>query len=455
MVKTRISILFGVIALTVLTACPSMLKRAPTASRETSAAESLRPLTKAVIAKRSRVCSILEGFPKPSGQKLAFEKGQIGGLCQPFVRGTRATLDKCGEPGTDPYTLVANDHPTHEHSTQKHQTQSRGTWPSRNQMYSKGRINLLADPVHQEQLPGLYKRIETIRNQAAQTCCGDDIQCQTAMTRVDVSICQPKDDPNASDPCVFGGTFEMAGRNYAQIFGGLTRIYRSNDTNASDDTRELGRIASKNLGSVNTDRILASLAPDEFTPLGGRIILTSYVPKNEGARALEPTLHHEFGHACSMIRMQTAAAKGTTVEKRTKALRALKWLDTVKHRCDLDAELPEAYFDFWETLGESRELASCMVKLTELNRRGEIDRPCAGLCPGHYLEEAVGVAFSMLNGDVSGLAESVYPNTCDHMRDRQHPMVADVVECLAQHSPRFRSRVATAYGCSVNVASGS
>lgn len=434
MANPALSLAFGALALTILTACPSNLKRPATASRETSALEVLKPVAPGQSAvKRLRVCSILREYPKAAGEKLAFESGKIGGLCQPFVRGTRASLDRCGEAGTDPYTLVSSG--MHSHATE------RAIWPSRNQMYSKGKINLLADPAHQTQLPRFYRRIETIRTAAAETCCGDDVQCKAAMNRVDVSVCQPKDDPEASDPCVFGGTFEMAGRNYAAIFAGLSRMYRSGDT------MELGAIASKNLPMVDPNRLHTAMEPSDFAPLGGRIILTSYVPKSQGARALEPTLHHEFGHACSMIRMQTAAASGVSSESRAKALRAVKWLDQVKRRCDLGADLPEAYYDFWETMGESRGLASCLFKLTDLNRKGEIDKPCDGVCPGHYLEEAVGVAFSMLNGDVSGLAESVYPNTCDHMRDRQHPMVSDVVECLAQHSPRFRKKVASAYGC--------
>ncbi len=427
------SILLGALALSALTACPSMLKRPSTASRETSAAAFPRAPARAAASERSRVCSILKEYPKPAGEKLAFEAGRIGDLCRPFVRGARASLDRCGEVGADPYTLVSGE------------TRSRSTWPTRNQMYSKGKVNLLADPAHQARLPRLYRRIEEIRAAAAETCCGGEPACKAAMSRVEVSICQPKDDPDASDPCAFGGTFEMAGRNYAAIFGGLSRMYRS------DDTLELGAIAARNLGAAGPGRSPAEAGAGGFTPLGGRIVLTSYVPRSHGARALEPTLHHEFGHACSMIRMQAAAAGAA--ENRAKALRAVNWLDQVKRRCDIGAESPEAYYDFWEAMGESRALASCLSRLTELNRTGEIDKPCEGVCPGHYLEETVGVAFSMLNGDIGGRPESVYPNTCDHMRDRQHPMVSDVVECLAQNSPRFRERVASAYGCGDALAS--
>lgn len=423
-----------------------MFGRVSSESQQTRAAQSERaePSVAAKVADtRARVCSILREYPKPAGEKLAFEVGRIGGLCQPFVRGSRASLDRCGQAGSDPYTL-----------TSARTARSDASWPSRKQMYSKGKINLLSDPEYQSELPGLYRRIEAIRESASQLCCGDHLQCRQAMNRVEVSICQPKDDPDASDPCVFGGTFEMAGQNYSKIFGGLSRLYRSNDT------MELGEIASRNLASVDAQRLRSEMQPEEFAPVGGRIVLTSYVSKDEGVRGLEPTLHHEFGHACSMVRMQTTAAEGAAPERRPKALRALRWLDQVKRRCDLGAELPEAYFDFWEGMGESRELASCLFRLTDLNRKGQIDRPCDGLCPGHYLEEAVGVAFSMLNGEMGdgsefGLtatssessSESVYPNTCDHMRDRQHPMVSDVVECLAQHSPRFRARVASAYRC--------
>ncbi|MEK7356342.1 MAG: hypothetical protein AAB250_07825, partial [Bdellovibrionota bacterium] len=101
----------------------------------------------------------------------------------------------------------------------------------------------------------------------------------------------------------------------------------------------------------------------------------------------------------------------------------------------------------WTSIGESRELAQCLADITTLNQKGAIDKTCNGLCAGHYLEESLGIAFSLLLGDLSGKPSSVFPNTCDHVRDGQHPLVSDVVDCLAQASPRFRDKIKSTYGC--------
>jgi hypothetical protein len=148
-----------------------------------------------------------------------------------------------------------------------------------------------------------------------------------------------------------------------------------------------------------------------------------------------------------MIRMQLAATSGADPGSLVRASRAVQWLNHVKDRCDSNLKLPDAYYDFWESLGETREFAQCLYRLTEVNQKNQVDRACDRLCPGHYLEESVGIAFSLLNGDLRGNSDSVFPNTCDHVRDGQHPMVSDVVDCLARYSPRFRARVGAAYGC--------
>jgi hypothetical protein len=371
----------------------------------------------------SLVCEQLKNYPKKSSEKLSFEAGEINPLCKPFVKGGRATLDRCGD---------ADDR------FEGPPSKSSYTWPSHDEMLKKGRENLY-DKAHEADLGRLLLRIEEIRGETADLCCGGDVACRTGMSAVEVSVCKPPKDGSISDPCSHGGAFEMAGRNYTSIFASIQSRY------TKDEDSEFRAITTKNLplhmrGPTTAENLLA--------PLGGKIVLTSYVHKDTGAASLEPTLYHEFGHACTMVKMQVQALGGVTPEVRGKALNALKWFDGVKNRCSKDTSAQEAaYADFWESIGESRQLASCFAKITDLNREEKIDKPCNGLCPGHYMEETVGVAFSLLTGDLTGKADSVFPNTCDHMRDSQHPMVADVMECLAQYSPRFRQRLSDAYSC--------
>ena len=204
---------------------------------------------------------------------------------------------------------------------------------------------------------------------------------------------------------------------------------------------EIKKIAQKNLPF----RMPASIANQGAKELPrGSIVLSSYVSRDLGVKALEPVILHEFGHACSMVKMQNAAIDGESLQK---AKRATVWLDEAKLRCKADLVPPEAYYDFWESIGETRELASCLKDLAVLNQKQAIDRPCKNICPGHYLEESVGIAFSLLTGDLEGKVESVFPNTCDHTRDAQHPMVADVVECLTQNSQHFREKLKRTYAC--------
>ena len=280
-------------------------------------------------------------------------------------------------------------------------------------MRARGKVHLLRDPEGQRMAEPFKARVAAIRRDASNFCCGGDRACAGAMARVAIGYCQSAARPGEPDPCVFGGTYRMAGAAYPAMFAELAR-------------------------------------PDGETsrsfPFAGDIRLTTYAPLDGGVATLEPTLRHELGHACSMIKMQLAA-NDRAGEREGQRERATKWLEGVKNRCDVNAELSDAYADFWESVGESRELAGCFMKLAKANRDGRVDRPCSHLCPGHYLEEAAGVAFSLLTGDLDGGPSASFPNTCDHVRDGQHPMVGDVVDCLAQHSPRFRARLAAGQRC--------
>lgn len=327
---------------------------------------------------------------------------------------------------------------SHAHDSVSSTSESAFTWATRNELAKKGKGNLYTDPDLQQQLPKLLRRVDEIRASATQLCCGPDQDCQKAMARVDVSLCKPNDDPDRPDPCVFGGSYRMGGDGYASIFRAVRRTY------SSEEGREFRQVAEKNLSRSE----LSGGTTLPAGPVSGTIVLSSYVSKEVGAASLEPVIAHEFGHACSMIKMQHASIAGRNPMNMSRALRAVHWLDRARSRCQADLELPDAYEDFWESVGETRGLAQCLRNLTVANQKQMVDRPCNGLCPGHYLEESVGIAFSMLLGDLSGAPGAVFPNTCDHVRDGQHPMVSDVAECLVQNSPRFRDRLKKSYGCS-------
>src|SRR5262249_32968470 len=131
-----------------------------------------------------------------------------------------------------------------------------------------------------------------------------------AMRKVTVEICRPPTDSHAPDPCVFGGTYTLSPRAFDSLF---RRLYRLDERQA--DTEAM-KIVENNL-SPNSLALLKNEAPrfssllrgPSTSPLSGKILLTSYVPETGGVSALEPTLRHEFGHACSMIRMQLQAGR--------------------------------------------------------------------------------------------------------------------------------------------------
>lgn len=398
----------------------------------------------------SPVCTALSQYPRPKEVKLAFESGEIAPLCGPFVTQNRGGLDRCGDFQNDPFVLgpvaAASSDSRREKPTEMSASASEFTWASRSEMARRGMVNLFTDARFHGQQAALLRQVEEIRGEAAAVCCGSDGECRASFDRVEISICRPQGDGDAPDPCVFGGRYDMSGASYTTMYRSLYRLY------ARPETAELREIAARNLRPDQLDPLrslpaLSLAGPDAFRPIGGKIVLTSYVPEKEGYRALDPTIRHEFGHACSMIRMQLAATGGLRVKTRARALRAMQWLDRVKERCSSSGELSEAYYDFWESIGETRAFASCIYRLTSLNQQQRIDRPCDRLCPGHYLEEAVGIAFSFLTGDLADRTSSPFPNTCHHVRDGQHPMVSDVVECLGQHSARFRNRVHRAFRC--------
>lgn len=372
------------------------------------------------------VCSYLKTDQVSVGETLGFERGQIGAICRPFVKKTRQALDQCGDHGADPYV-------------------SPFTWATRSELYRRGQVNVLADASYKGWADALMVKAGEIREQSGELCCGENQVCKEAMASVEVSLCEPQSNPEVPDPCAFGGYFQMSGANYTRIFRAIYRQY------SGGDGEGLRQTAVQNLSPSEVTRLQQEsgsgvLAP--FRLIGGKIVLSSYVSRDSGIKSIEPTLRHEFGHACSMIRMQAAALSGVSSETMGKAARAVQWLDQVKHRCVIDQQLPEAYYDFWKDLGESREMAACLYRLAEANQTQRIDRTCERLCPGHYIEESVGIAFSLLSGDLSGAPGAVFPNTCNHVRDGQHPMVSDVADCLARYSPRFRARLHETYKCS-------
>jgi hypothetical protein len=378
---------------------------------------SIATITKPTISEATGVCEAIKNYPKQNASDMSFKTGSISNVCKPFVRQARGELDRCGSKDLDPYT-------------------SHYTWPSRNQLSKKGKGNLFLDPELKSELDRLPAKIEAIRNKATDLCCGPgDTLCRTGMAKVEVEVCKPSTDPTQPDPCVFGGSFHMPGSAYRSIFEVVAKA------KGEGAATEMRSIALRNLSR-------GSRAPAAANDENGKITLSSYVPFSTGIAAAEPVLLHEFGHACSMVRMRdTAMSPPLGVEGLKKAMRATEWIDSARKRCDANFKIPDATFDFWNDIGESRELAQCINDLAGANQRNEIDKPCNGLCPGHYVEEAVGIAFSLMLGELKDGPASILPNTCDHVRDGQHPLVSDIVECFAQHSPKFRERVKTAYGC--------
>jgi hypothetical protein len=369
-------------------------------------------------AARGSVCRALRDYPKPRLETLSFHSNIVSNICQPFIKYDRADLDRCGDQKSDPYL-------------------SKFTWPTRQEMSRRGKVNVFTEAAYTARLPELLDRANALRERATDLCCAsDDVKCRLGMGLVKFEVCKPQSDPNAPDPCVFGGTYRMPGSGYDSIFRLIAR-QRGEGTAAT-----LREIAAQNL----VGRSIASLSksPESIGLASGSITLSSYISVDSGSVSMDPVILHELGHACSMVKMQEASVDESNMPK---ALRATQWLDSAKRRCDPNFKFPGASDDFWESVGETRELSSCLKDLATLNQKKQIDKPCNGLCPGHYLEESVGIAFSLLLGDLDGGASAVFPNTCDHVRDGQHPMVSDVAECLMQNSPRFRARMAETYGC--------
>lgn len=364
-------------------------------------------------AAKGSVCHALAQYPKLTTE-LSFHANVISNVCRPFIKYSRPELDRCGDQKSDPYL-------------------SKFTWPSRAEMARRGKVNVLADAAYASRLPEMLKRAESLRARATDLCCApDDLKCRGAMAAVKFEVCKPSSDPHQPDPCVFGGTYRMPGAGYDSIFRAIAR-QRGEGTAA-----QLRSIASTNLFGR------AKGADEPSGIASGSITLSSYISLENGSASADPVILHELGHACSMVKMQAASIDSTNLSR---ALRAAQWIDSAKKRCDPNFKIPAAVDDFWQSIGESKDLSACLTDLAVSNQKKLVDKPCNGLCPGHYLEESVGIAFSLLLGDLDGSASAVFPNTCDHVRDGQHPMVSDVAECLMQNSPRFRARLSKAYGC--------
>jgi hypothetical protein len=177
---------------------------------ESGASSKFRDVPRHLSRASSPVCDALSKYPKAEGEKLSFEAGEISGICKPFVKFQRHELDRCGDLEKDPYTLSSSSHATASSSTSA-PSFSKFTWASRSEMSKRGKVNLFIDAEARDQREVLMKRIDELKGSARQLCCGDDLRCQSAFEKVDVSLCKPQDDPNAPDPCVFGGSYKMPG----------------------------------------------------------------------------------------------------------------------------------------------------------------------------------------------------------------------------------------------------
>ncbi len=361
------------------------------------------------------VCTTLKNISENT--PLSFEQNKITGLCHVFnIKKQRKDLDRCGSEKSDPYS-------------------SPFTWASRETMEQSGKIHLWTHPDGEKLQKELMQRAVEVKNEMAAFCCGKDEACHEAMGSVPVTLCKSKAGKNQPDPCVFGGSYQFTASEYRQVFRSLWQDLKGAPRGALS-------VLQRNLSAEDMHMKKSEV---QSTVLPGKIVLSSYININHGIATLEPVLRHELGHACSMIKSQINARRISAEPE--KAMRALQWLDHSRDRCEPGLKAPQAYYDFWESLGESPSLAKCFYHLAQLNQDQKIDRPCRNICASQVLEESVGIAFSLLTGELKGQPEAAFPNTCNHVRDGQHPMVADVVECLSRYSPRFRERMSAAYRC--------
>ncbi len=276
---------------------------------------------------------------------------------------------------------------------------------SRKQMFAEGYKVRTA-----EQRRSYLAGIEQIRDQMAPSCCGEDRACLGAMKQLRIAQCSAEGDrdPNKPDSCTYAnGYFDLSAEEKATFRDSL-------------------------VGNP-----LKAILP-------GGIVLSPYLDRNGNAVALEATIRHELGHACTSIRRQATILKGGL-----NAFRSSESLDAqINGACDLGDTNKVAYADILSASSgaSAARVFDCVRVLSEKSSDSKSTAFFEESCEASKLEEGMAEAIAL--SETEPLVPKGFPDRiCYGLPSTRHMASADVFACLIRNNPKFRARLSAELSC--------
>ena len=305
----------------------------------------------------------------------------------------------------------------------------------------------------------MLKKVQRIKSQVAESCCGTDAKCLEAMKRVPVHFCE--DDPAAAKLCPSGTQFVFYD---SDSFGLANELLKKFKTATSNNPIEkiMSEEVTKAFGgpSFQLKALMSSnpLSPGFFNSLKtGGVLLgspmksdTTEVGSQEWRIKTDHQLYHELHHVCSFVSQQLGLSRAARAsDEQYEYLHVLtQYLSSPEGYCGSFEKAKSIYQKLWLQAGESSDLAKCLETIADRASDPQNSQTfCKNICKTRYLEESYALASEFQSLNSENQDSLINELACYGVQDGQHPPISEIVTCLQQHSPRFRDQISKVLKC--------
>lgn len=299
--------------------------------------------------------------------------------------------------------------------------------------------------LNKKKMAEIESEAREVMDSVASSCCTKDQACIKNMKSIEIKFCTPPTNPNEPDPCTNEAYYTLKDQQISQLKNSMYKKYVANNMENSKDAQEVRRIVSM-LYNESDSSLLKDLKSSFISlPIAGRVVFSPYVSEMATANIRKAVATHEFFHACDMVKAQNKLFNEQNDMKIV--LQNIRRIHNfLSNDCKLDESIKSSYQNLWSEMGESTELAKCIEQLATDSTKLNSKSFCSDACPSRILAEGFAHAASLIvaTGEVS---KQLYPAGCHSPSDKLHPLTADLIECVAQHSPRFKKIFKSTYNC--------
>ena len=337
------------------------------------------------------------------------------------------------------------------------------THPSENENRKKGLVSLTGNQLNsmdektKEKLinikSALFNMAKEVQTELAKQCCGvENKKCKDRLLNIGISMCKSPHNSTEKDFCSEGTSYFIFNTFGDQVsaIAQLRKLLVSIQKNELNKT-EFDIIIEKFKTELNHDEKQWDSVIKKFTDIPpGYINISPYVniQDMEGTLKKARTVFtHEFSHGCDRILNEQQVSNYKNNSNAFYALTSAIQSYGLETKCKLANSHKNYYRNLWQSLGESINLAICFEKITEETKNKESKSYCPNACASDFFAESFAMGYEMLSFKEE-FQPNFYPDRiCHGVQDSKHPRSSDILECLAQHSPRFRQRFRDVFSC--------